>query len=384
MVSRADRSGLAEWWRTVDRLMLGAVLFLMLCGMLLSFAASPSVAERIGVDTYHFVERHAAFLIPALAIFLGASLLSPKQVRRVALVIFGISILLLIATLFIGVEVKGSRRWIHLAGFSLQPSEIMKPAFVVVTAWLFAENSRRPDIPGNLFAIITFGIVCALLLAEPDIGQTMLVAIVWGILFFLAGMPWSWIMALGGLAISGLGAAYFFFPHVAGRIDRFITGDGDNFQVETGREAIISGGWLGQGPGEGTVKRIIPDSHADFPFAVAAEEFGIIACMLLVALFAFIVLRGLNHALKERDAYVRLATSGLVSLFAVQSMINMMVNLQLMPAKGMTLPFISYGGSSLIAMAMAMGFVIALTRSRPESRGNLPYGFSVRAYMPGR
>ena len=383
MISRADTSWLAEWWRSIDRLLLVAILFLMLCGMLLSFAASPSVAERIGIDSFHFVKRHAAFLVPALIAFFSVSFLTPRQVRRSALVLFGISIMLMIATLFIGAEVKGSRRWLSIAGFSLQPSEFMKPAFVVITAWLFAENSRRPDIPGNLFAIILFGIVAALLLAQPDFGQTMLIAIVWGALFFLAGMPWLWIGALGAIAAAGLGAAYVFFPHVAGRIDRFVTGEGDNFQVETGREAIISGGWLGQGPGEGTVKRIIPDSHADFPFAVAAEEFGIIACMLLVALFAFIVIRGLNHALKERDAYVRLAAAGLVALFAIQSMINLMVNLQLMPAKGMTLPFISYGGSSLISMAICMGYLMALTRRRPESLGTLPYGFSMRAYTAG-
>ncbi len=302
MVSRVDRSVMAEWWRTVDRLLLGAVLFLMLCGVLLSFAASPAVADRIGADTFHFIKRHAMFLVPAAALFIGVSFLSPRQVRRASFVLLGIAIMLMIATLFIGAEVKGSRRWITLAGISIQPSELLKPAFVVITAWLFAENARRPEIPGNLFSIILFGIVAALLLAQPDFGQTMLVAIVWGALFFMAGMPWLWIVGLGVTAIGGLAAAYSFFPHVAGRIDRFITGEGDNFQVETAREAIINGGWLGQGPGEGTVKRIIPDSHADFPFAVAAEEFGIIACMLLVALFAFIVLRGLNHALSRKGS----------------------------------------------------------------------------------
>jgi cell division protein FtsW len=382
MVSRVDRSVMAEWWRTIDKPMLGSVLFLMLCGVLLSFAASPPVADRIGAETFHFIKRHAMFLAPAVVLLVAASFLTPKQVRRASFILFAISILLLIATLFIGAEVKGSRRWITLAGISIQPSELMKPGFVVITAWLFAENSRRPEIPGNLFSIILFGIVAALLLAQPDIGQTMLVAFVWGALFFMAGMPWLWIASLAVIAGGGLVAAYWFFPHVAGRIDRFITGEGDNFQVETAREAIINGGWLGQGPGEGTVKKIIPDGHADFPFAVAAEEFGIIACMLLVALFAFIVLRGLNHAMREKDPYVRLATAGLVSLFAVQSMINMMVNLQLMPAKGMTLPFISYGGSSLLSMALAMGFVIALTRRRPETRANTPYGFALREYRP--
>lgn len=382
MVSRIDRSPLAEWWRTIDRPLLGAILFLMFCGMLLSFAASPSVAERIGVDPFHFIKRHAVFLIPSIALLIGTSFLQPKQVRRLSFLIFGVAIMLMIATLFVGAEVKGSRRWIAIAGFTLQPSELMKPGFVVITAWLFAENSRRPDIPGNLFSIILFAIVAALLMAQPDFGQTLLVAIVWGTLFFMAGMPWLWIIALGTLGVGGMFAGYYFFPHVATRIDRFVTGEGDNFQVETAREAIIHGGWLGQGPGEGTVKKIIPDSHADFPFAVAAEEFGIIATLLLVALFAFIVLRGLNHALHEKDSYVRHAISGLVTLFAIQSMINIMVNLQLMPAKGMTLPFVSYGGSSMLASAIMMGFVLALTRQRPERRRVTPYGFSMRSYTP--
>lgn len=380
MVSRVDKSIIAEWWRTVDRLLLGMLILLMLCGILISFAASPAVAERIGLDPMHFTIRHAIFLIPSVAILIGLSFLNPRNVRRVAFVLFIISIVLLLATLFFAPEVKGARRWISIAGFSVQASEFVKPAFVVITAWLFAENSRRPEIPGNLFSIIIFGIVCSLLLAQPDFGQTMLIAMVWGTLFFLAGMPWIWIIGLAGLGVLAMVSAYGFFPHVAGRIDRFITGEGDNFQVETGREAIVSGGWLGQGPGEGSVKKYLPDSHADFTFAVAAEEFGIIACMLLVALFGFIVLRGLSRALKERDAYVRLSICGLVILFGVQSMINMAVNLQLIPAKGMTLPFISYGGSSMIAMSIVMGFVLALTRRRPDSLRNQPVGLTLRPY----
>jgi cell division protein FtsW len=382
MISRADQSLAAEWWRTIDKPLFLSVLSLMVFGLLLSFAASPSVAERIGVEPFHFVKRHAVYLAPAVVLFAGCSLLTPRQVRRAAFLLFAVSVLLMIATLFVGAEVKGSRRWIAIAGFSLQPSEFVKPAFVVIAAWLFAENSRRPDIPGNLFSIILFGIVVALLMAQPDFGQTMLVGVVWGALFFLAGMSWLWIGALAGAAAGGLWLAYAMFPHVAGRIDRFLTGEGDHFQVDAGREAIVNGGWLGQGPGEGTVKRIIPDSHADFPFAVAAEEFGILACILLIALFAFVVLRGLSHALRERDAYVRLASAGLVLLFASQSTINLMVNLQLMPAKGMTLPFLSYGGSSLWSMAIAMGFLLALTRRRPESRRIEPTGFSMRPMQP--
>lgn len=382
MISRTDRSLVAEWWRTIDRLLLGVILLLILAGFLLSFAASPPVAERIGLSPNHFTVRHAIFLGPSIFLMVGLSFLTPRQVRRAAFVLFAIAVPLLLATLFMGVEVKGSRRWISIAGFSLQPSEFVKPAFVIITAWLFAENSRRPEIPGNLFSIILFGIVGSLLIAQPDFGQTMLVAMVWGALFFMAGMSWVWIGALGGLAVVGMTSAYFFFPHVAGRIDRFITGEGDNFQVETGREAIVSGGWLGQGPGEGTVKRYLPDSHTDFTFAVAAEEFGIIACLLLVGVFAFIVLRVLSTALKERDSYVRLAVSGLIILFGIQSMINMMVTLQLMPAKGMTLPFISYGGSSLLSMSIVMGFVLALTRTRTESLRASPTDLSLRPYSP--
>lgn len=382
MISRGDNSFLAEWWRTIDRPLLSAFLLLMFCGVMLSFAASPPVAERIGVGEFHFLKRHLLFIAPAAVLLIGLSMLTPLQVRRVALLLFGASILLLLATLFAGVEAKGSRRWLYLGGFTLQPSEFVKPAFVVITAWLFAENSRRPDIPGNLFSIILLAIVTALLMAQPDFGQTMLVAAVWGALFFMAGMPWLWIAAIAALCGVGMFSAYLFFPHVAGRINRFVSGEGDNFQVNTGLEAIMNGGWLGQGPGEGTVKNILPDAHTDFSFAVAAEEFGIIACILLVGIYAFIVMRALAKAMNESDGYIRMASSGLVLLFGFQSLINIGVNLKLLPAKGMTLPFISYGGSSLLAMAIGMGLLLALTRTRAESRKSSTIGFGVSIPRP--
>ena len=377
MISRADNSALTEWWRTIDKTLLGAVLILMFSGMLLSFAASPPVAERIGYDSFHFIKRHAFFLVPALGMLIATSFFTPTWVRRAALALFALSVVMLLATLFLGMEAKGSRRWLVIAGFTIQPSEFIKPAFVVITAWLFAENARRPDIPGNLFSIILVGIVCALLIAQPDFGQTILVAFVWGAMFFLAGMSWVWIILLGVIGLGGITAAYLFFPHVAGRMDRFITGEGDNFQVDTGLQAIVHGGWFGQGPGEGSVKNILPDGHSDFPFAVAAEEFGIILAIGLVLVFGFIVVRTLRHALRAQDAYERLAIAGLVILFAMQSMIHLSVNLKLIPAKGMTLPFISYGGSSLIASAITMGFIIALTRQRPEMRRRRNVGFGV-------
>ncbi|MCO6178750.1 putative lipid II flippase FtsW [Ciceribacter sp. RN22] len=368
MVSRVERGPVAEWFWTIDRLFLVTFVLLMGIGFMLSFAASPAVAERLGLDSFHFVKRHAAFMLPALGVMFGLSFLSPRQVRRTAIVILAVSLLMMVLALFFGIEVKGARRWVTLAGISIQPSEFMKPAFVVVCAWLFAEHARQPEIPGNFFAIILFGMVAALLIAQPDLGQTILTSVVWGGMFFMAGMPWLWIMVLGGLGGVGLVGAYLTLPHVAGRIDRFLTGEGDTFQVDTAREAIIRGDWFGQGPGEGMVKRIIPDSHTDFIFSVAAEEFGIVFCIVLVSIFAFLVLRGLNHAFKERNDFNRFAVAGLVLQIGVQSLINIGVNLELLPAKGMTLPLISYGGSSMIAICVTAGFILALTRRRPEKR----------------
>jgi cell division protein FtsW len=369
MVSRADRTAFAEWWWTVDKYLLGGLVVLMLGGVVLSLAGSPPVAERLGYDSFHFVKRHVAFFLPALVVLVATSFLTPRSARRAAFIVLVVALVLMLATLFVGFEVKGARRWLNLAGLSLQPSEFMKPAFVVIVAWLFAENRVRTDIPGNVFALILLAIVAALLIAEPDFGQTMLIVIAWGALFFMAGMSWFWIVGLGAVAIGGIFAAYAMLPHVAQRIDRFVSPQsGDTFQVDKALDSILRGGWLGQGPGEGMVKRVLPDAHTDFIFAVAAEEFGIIICLALVAVFALIVFRGLSRSIRNDDPFVRLASAGLVVLFGVQSVINMAVNLNLMPAKGMTLPFISYGGSSMIAVAFGMGLLLAFTRRRPEPR----------------
>ncbi|TCD15244.1 putative lipid II flippase FtsW [Oricola cellulosilytica] len=382
MYTRSDRSAMAEWWRTIDRWFLAAFLALIAFGVVLSFAASPAVAERIGLDTYHFVERHGLFLVPAIGVMIAVSFLDARQIRRLALITLVISVALMIAALFFGVEVKGSRRWVRLFGLSLQPSEFMKPAFVILCAWLFAEQQRRPEIPGSLIAMILFIAMAALLVAQPDLGQTILLAGIWGAMFFIAGLSWLWIGLLGVSAGMGLMAAYFAFPHVADRVNRFLTGEGDTYQVDTGREAIVRGGWFGQGPGEGTVKRILPDSHTDFIFSVLAEEFGIILCAVLVSIFAFIVLRGFWRATRDHDAFQRFAVAGLVTLIGFQSTINIAVNLQLMPAKGMTLPFVSYGGSSMIAVALTAGMILALTRRRPESRAGRVQFHSVSRFQP--
>jgi len=368
MVSRVERTPFAAWWWTVDRLLLAALFTLMLGGLVLSLAASPPVAARLGLEPFYFVNRHVLYLAPTIAVLLLTSFLSSRQIRRIALVVFIVSLMLIALTLVYGVEVKGARRWLVILGVNIQPSEFLKPAFVVLIAWLFAESARRPEMPANTIALGLLLLSVIALVLQPDFGQTMLIALVWGILFFLAGMRMIWVVGLGGAALVGLGAAYVTIPHVARRIKRFLDpASGDTFNVDQALESFLRGGWFGRGPGEGTVKRVLPESHADFVFAVAAEEFGIVLCLVLVVLFAFIVLRALTHAMRIEDPFRRFATAGIAMLFGLQSAINMAVNMHLMPAKGMTLPFISYGGSSMISLAWGMGMLLALTRERPQT-----------------
>lgn len=368
MVSRAEHHPFANWWWTVDRLMLAAIIALMLAGIILSLAASPPVAARLELDAFFFVKRHVLYLFPAIGVLLVVSLMSPRHIRRLALVVFFASLFLSVATLFFGAEVKGARRWLVIAGQNIQPSEFLKPAFVILIAWLFAESARKPDVPANSLAIALLSAVMAVLVLQPDFGQTLLIALVFGALFFMAGMRFVWVIVFGGLAAAGGIGAYVTIPHVARRVQRFLDpASGDTFQVDAALESFMKGGWFGRGPGEGTVKRILPDSHADFVFAVAAEEFGIVVCLMLVVLFAFIVLRALIRARRQDDMFMRLATAGLAFLFGAQSAINMAVNLALVPTKGMTLPFISYGGSSMVSFAYGVGMMLALSREQPRA-----------------
>jgi cell division protein FtsW len=368
MVSRAQRTPFAAWWWTVDRPMLAALIALMLAGIILSLAASPSVASRIGLDPFYFVHRQVMYLVPALVVMLGTSFLAPRHIRRIALVVFAVAFVMVLATPFVGAEVKGARRWIVLFGVNIQPSEFLKPAFVILIAWLFAESSKKPEMPANTLALVMLGATVTALVRQPDFGQTMLIVLVWGALFFTAGMRVIWVIGLAGTAAAGLAGAYFTVPYVMRRIQRFLDpASGDTFQIDTAIDAFRHGGWFGRGPGEGTVKQYLPDAHADFVFAVAAEEFGIVLCLTLLALFCFIVMRALTRAMKSDDPFARFATAGLAILFGAQSAINMAVNVSLIPAKGMTLPFISYGGSSIISLAYGMGMLIALTRERPRA-----------------
>lgn len=369
MVTRAERTALSEWWWTIDRWLMSAFLVLMVSGFLFGLAAYPPVANKLGLSTFHFVNRQAIFLVVFGMLMVGLSFLNPRQVRRAALLLLFAGVGLVIFTLFFGAEVKGARRWINLPGFSLQPSELVKPAFAVIAAWAFSERQTRRDMPSMMIALGLLPLVVVPLIRQPDLGQTILITSVWCALFFLAGLHILWVVGLAGLGAFGLLAAYRFLPHVTDRIDRFLNkgGTSDTFQTDMALESMLSGGWFGRGPGEGIVKRSLPDSHTDFMFSVIGEEFGAITCMALALVYAFIVIRALIVARGSNDPFSRMAAAGLVVLFGLQSFINMAVNLNLIPPKGMTLPFLSYGGSSMLSVAITTGFLLALTRKRPKA-----------------
>ena len=369
MVSRAERSPFADWWWTVDRWLLTGLGALMVLGIVLTMAGSPAVAERLGLSSFYFVNRQVFFLAVCAVVLILFSFMPPRYVRRAALLVYVVGMGLVVAALVYGVEVKGAKRWI----FGIQPSEFVKPAFVILAAWAFSEGARRRDVPGTMIAIALLPLTIVPLVMQPDIGQTILLSVVWAALFFMAGLHYLWVAGIGGIGATAVVFAYKYISHVRLRIDKFLdptvggVNASDTFQVDTAMESFISGGWFGKGPGEGTMKRILPDSHTDFIFAVTGEEFGVLFCMFIVLIFAIVVLRGLYVASKNEDPFCRFAAAGLVALFGAQSAINMAVNLHLMPAKGMTLPFISYGGSSMISLGIGMGFLIAVTRRRPRA-----------------
>lgn len=364
-LDRTDTSILGRWWWTVDRVTLVALLTLVAVGAVMVAAASPPVAERIGLEPFYFIKRHLLFLLFSLGVMGGISLMNPTQVRRLSVIGFAGSLLLMLLLPVIGYEVKGATRWVYVAGISIQPSEFMKPCFAVVMAWIFSEGLKSVSFPGYRLAMATYAAVVGLLLMQPDFGMVITVSVVWMAQFFLAGLPYFWVILMGALALAGIWGAYHLFPHVQKRIDNFLDpSSGDNYQVAKSLEAFQNGGLLGRGPGEGQVKQYLPDSHTDFVFAVAGEEFGAIFCTLIIVLFAVIVLRGFVRAWRMRDMFVILAVVGLLTQFGIQAIINMGVAVNMLPAKGMTLPFLSYGGSSLMAIALGMGMVLALTRLR--------------------
>lgn len=364
-LDRTNTGMMGRWWWTVDRYCLFSLLLLIAVGAVLVTAASPPVAARLGYDEFHFVRQQAFFLILGTALMVGVSMLDVKSIRRISVLGFLGTLGLLALLPFFGAENKGAVRWIYIAGFSLQPSELIKPFFAVTVAWVFAEGRRLQDFPANRIALALYGLLAFLLIIQPDFGMVVTVSAIFAAQIFLAGLPFLWIIIMALMGIVGVVGAYSFLPHVTKRIDSFLNPDmSDNYQVGKSLEAFASGGLLGRGPGEGVVKWRIPDSHTDFIFAVSAEEFGALLTLLIVVLYAFILLRGFMRIWRESDLFVLLAATGILVQFGTQAVINMGVAVHLLPAKGMTLPFLSYGGSSMVGVAIGLGMVLGLTRKR--------------------
>lgn len=371
------RFSLVGWWRSVDRYSVVAIAIIAAFGAVMVMAASPAIAERIGLEPFHFVKRHFIYLTGACFIMVIVSALPVVFIRRMAVLGVALCVVLMMAVLFVGAETKGAKRWIDIMGFTLQPSEFLKPCFAVLVGWLLARRYANPEFPGFTLCFALQGLVVLLLVLQPDIGMTMAITAVWGAQLFIGGFP---LWAIGGLAmttIGGLVVAYMTLPHVARRINTFLDpSSGDNFQVNKSLEAFMNGGFFGQGPGEGRVKHIIPDAHTDFIFAVAGEELGSIAAIILVLLFAFVVVRGFYLLLREQDIFLIYAASGILVQFGFQAVVNMGVSLSLLPNKGMTLPFVSYGGSSMLAIALGMGMLLAFTRKKLRT----PHGGVMHAH----
>ena len=365
LLSRTSRNPIAKWWWTVDRQMVIGVMVLLGMGFFAAFAASPAVAQHIGKSTYYFANKQLVFLVLAAFVFLAVSMLDAIWIRRLAVLMLVGAIGGVVLTLFAGVTVKGASRWLHIFGVSIQPSEMLKPAFVVVVAWLLARQRARFKAHDIWYALALLIGCCLLLAMQPDFGQTILLALVWMCLFYLAGGS---LKLIAGLSSVGLAAAlyvYSAYPYFRSRIERFLDpSTGDTYQVDKAMDAIRSGGITGVGPGDGQVKSILPDAHADYVFAVAAEEGGLLMGGFIILTFAFLVWRALWALREENEHWVQLASAGLICLFGLQAIINLGVNLNLIPSKGMTLPFISYGGSSLLASAITMGMLVGLMRRR--------------------
>lgn len=380
--SRADRSFLGAWWWTVDQSLLFSVLILALIGVAMVATASPPVALLLEYEEYYFLKRQIMFLVPSLMLMIGISMLPPRAIWRICSVALIAGILALAATLFAGTEIKGARRWLPLLGMSVQPSEFVKPAFIVVSAWLIALQKvswarvggvkqkagraftlREAPLNGYFFVVGLYIVIISLLILQPDMGMSAVVTLVLGVQVFLAGLRLRYVAVILLLSPIVLGGAYLGFDHVRSRVDRhFNPESGDTYQVDQSLAAFRNGGLTGMGPGQGTVKLNLPDAHADFIFPVAGEEFGIVFVLVLIGLFLFIVLRGFKRLMQAEDMFPILAVGGLLTMFGLQALVHMGSSVQLMPAKGMTMPFISYGGSSLLSLGASMGMVLALTR----------------------
>ncbi len=361
---------LPRWWRTIDKWALGAILMLFGVGMLLGLAASVPLAEKNGLEAFYYVKRQAFFGTLALGAALGISMLSPTQVRRLGVIGFAFAFAAILALPFIGTDFgKGAVRWFSFGFASVQPSEFLKPGFVIIAAWFIAAAHEVGGPPGRLYSFLLTCIIVVALALQPDFGQASLVLFSWMVMYFIGGAPITLLVGIGGLTAAGGLFAYNMSEHFARRINGFLSTEIDpRTQIGYATNAIQEGGFFGVGVGEGTVKWSLPDAHTDFIIAVAAEEYGLILVLCIIALYAVVVVRSLLRLMRERDPFTRLAGAGLACAFGVQALINMGVAVRLLPAKGMTLPFVSYGGSSVIASGIAVGMLLALTRTRPQGQ----------------
>lgn len=367
-LSRRNHSAFSKWLWTVDKVILFVSLALLTIGIILDVTASPAVARTIHVDDYWFVRKQVCYVAASVVVIFVLSMLRLKTIRQISLAGFVVIGILLVLTLFFGFETKGARRWMSIFGFSLQASEFMKPIFIIVTAWLLDCGKKYDYFPGMWISILLFCAVAGLLLLQPDVGMTLLVTAVFGLQLFLAGLPLLIVSigVVGGLV--GLVVLYFTFPHFHARVDQFLYGSNEtSYQINKAMQAFQNGNLVGKGPGEGTVKLNIPDAHTDFVFAVAGEEYGVWLCLIIIILFSVIVIRALHAALKETNLFVMYAEVGLATSLGLQAFVNMASSLHIIPTKGMTLPFISYGGSSLLASAIEIGMLLAITRQNTAS-----------------
>jgi cell division protein FtsW len=362
MLDRTDRSLVGIWWWTVDKWLLAGALILMVLGALLVMAAGPAVANLINLPSQHFMVRQLLYVLPSLAVMITVSMLEPRPIRALSLVGLAGVIGLMIMAIVAGSEIKGATRWITLFGFNLQPSEFAKPLFAIVSAWLLTLWREGEDFPGWIYSTALLASLVTILVLQPDIGMTAVIVLTWGFQMFLAGMPMLFVIGAVAIAPLALYVAYLNLDHVTLRINKFF--EGGSWQVERARQSFAEGGLFGVGPGDGTVKLNLPDAHSDFIFAVAAEEYGALACLVLLGIYGFIVMRGFARALSDEGLFCLIAASSLVMQIGVQAAIHMASSVDLIPTKGMTLPFVSYGGSSLLASGLTMGLLLALTRRR--------------------
>ena len=373
ITSRSRRTLIGEWWRSVDQVTLSIIVCLLGAGLILSMASSPAAAARLDYDnSFYFLYKHMVFVGMGMVGMFIVSLFDAVNARRIAVLTLIGSFFVMLALPFIGYEVKGAVRWIRIGGLGLQPSEFAKPAFIVFAAWMFSIRHRDPSVPSVAIVFATYIALIGLLISQPDFGQSFLLTLGFAAVFFFAGLSLGWLLIMLGISIVGVVAAYMALPHVRARVSAFTSPNtADSYQTDKALEAISSGGFFGQGPGEGRVKYSLPDGNTDFIFAVTVEEFGFLISTILILLLAAFVVQTFRNALRLNDYFCQLAAAGLATLVGMQTIINLYVNLNMAPSKGMTLPFISNGGSSMLALCFTAGLILAFTRRRP---GAYEYG----------